>query len=131
MRTAWRRSWGALAEIAAGNTREREGLNEPLHWRKIIGQAIGIVMERFEINEDRAFTFLLCASSHGNLKLRDIAQELVDKETAVRRRKESARIRTQISRGRQVRSTSQRLVAGALPVAAPCGQPCSAFGAVP
>jgi hypothetical protein len=30
------------------------------------------------MNEDRAFAFLVRASSHGNVKLRDVAQELVD-----------------------------------------------------
>lgn len=30
------------------------------------------------MDEDRAFGFLVRASSHSNLKLRDIAQELVD-----------------------------------------------------
>jgi len=46
--------------------------------RKVIGQAIGILMERYEMNEDRAFAFLVRASSHGNVKLRSVAQELVD-----------------------------------------------------
>jgi AmiR/NasT family two-component response regulator len=49
-----------------------------LQARKVIGQAIGIVMERYQMNEDRAFSFLVRASSHGNIKLRDIAQELVE-----------------------------------------------------
>jgi hypothetical protein len=28
------------------------------------------------MNEDRAFAFLVRASSHGNIKLRDVAQEV-------------------------------------------------------
>ena len=64
--------------IALGHLHERETLNEALHTRKVIGQAIGIVMERYEMNEDRAFAFLVRASSHSNIKLRAIAQELVD-----------------------------------------------------
>ena len=35
-------------------------------------------MERFAMNEDRAFDFLLRTSSHGNIKLRDVAARLVD-----------------------------------------------------
>jgi len=66
------------AALALGWARHDEQLNEALVTRKAIGQAIGIVMERYSINEDRAFHFLLRASSHGNIKLRDVAQELVD-----------------------------------------------------
>ena len=54
------------------------GLNEALQTRKIIGEAIGILMERHAVNEDRAFAFLVRASSHANIKLRVVAQELVD-----------------------------------------------------
>lgn len=70
--------FAAHAAIALGHARERETLNEALHSRKVIGQAIGIVMERYEMDEDRAFAFLVRASSHGNIKLREIAQEIVD-----------------------------------------------------
>ena len=45
--------------------------------RKNIGQAIGIVMERYGITEDRAFQFLIRASSTSNVKLRDVAEEVV------------------------------------------------------
>jgi GAF domain-containing protein len=66
------------AAIALGHAHEREGLNEALQTRKVIGEAIGILMERHTMNEDHAFEFLVRASSHANIKLRDIAQELVD-----------------------------------------------------
>ena len=66
------------AAIALHNADERENLNQALHSRKVIGQALGIVMERYGLNEDRAFAFLVRASSTGNVKVRDIAQELVD-----------------------------------------------------
>ena len=65
------------AALALGNARERETLNEALTTRQVIGQAVGIVMERYQISSDRAFDFLVRASSVGNLKLRDVAQELV------------------------------------------------------
>jgi GAF domain-containing protein len=70
--------FAAHAAIALGSAREHEGLNTALHSRKVIGQALGILMERYQMSEDRAFAFLLRASSHGNVKLRDVAQELVD-----------------------------------------------------
>ncbi|MFL6131362.1 MAG: GAF and ANTAR domain-containing protein [Nocardioidaceae bacterium] len=70
--------FAAHAAIALGHVRERENLNDALHSRKVIGQAIGMVMERYQLTEDRAFAFLVRASSHSNIKLRDIAQEIVD-----------------------------------------------------
>jgi len=70
--------FAAHAAIALGHARERDTLNEALHSRKVIGQAIGMLMERYEMDEDRAFAFLVRASSHSNIKLRDVAQELVD-----------------------------------------------------
>jgi AmiR/NasT family two-component response regulator len=35
-------------------------------------------MQRYGLNEDRAFAFLVRASQSGNIKVRDIAQQLVD-----------------------------------------------------
>lgn len=43
-----------------------------------MGQGLGILMERYDMNEDRAFAFLVRASNHANVKLREVAQELVD-----------------------------------------------------
>ncbi len=70
--------FAAHAAIALSNAHERDTLNTGLSTRKVIGQALGILMERYEMSEDRAFTFLVRASNEGNLKLRDIAQSLVD-----------------------------------------------------
>jgi GAF domain-containing protein len=66
------------AAIALGWVRHDEQLNEALSTRKVIGQAIGIIMQKYQIDEDRAFHFLTRASSTSNIKLRLIAQELVD-----------------------------------------------------
>jgi GAF domain-containing protein len=68
--------------IALGHAYERDTLNEGLQTRKVIGQAIGILMERYEMNEDRAFAFLVRASSHTNMKLRAVAQQVVDERNA-------------------------------------------------
>ena len=70
--------FAAHAAIALGHAQERHGLNEGMQTRKVIGQAIGILMERYKMNEDRAFAFLVRSSSHNNIKLRAIAQGLVD-----------------------------------------------------
>ncbi len=53
-------------------------LNEALSTRKVIGQAIGIAMERYGIDETRAFEFLIRVSQTSNTKLRDVATEIVE-----------------------------------------------------
>ena len=70
------------AALALGNAREKETLNEALQTRQVIGTAIGIVMERYQFSAERAYECLLRASSVGNLKLRDVAQELVNQRNA-------------------------------------------------
>ena len=65
------------AGIVLGHVQHAHELNRALETRKTIGQAIGIVMERYRIDEDRAFQFLVRASSSSNIKLRDIADEVV------------------------------------------------------
>ena len=72
------RLFATHAAIALGHAQEREALNRGMETRKTIGAAIGILMERYEMNEDRAFAFLVRASSHRNIKIREIARELVD-----------------------------------------------------
>jgi GAF domain-containing protein len=67
------------AAIALGHARKVSHLNQALTSRKVIGQALGILMERYGLTDERAFEFLVRASSHGNVKLRDVAQDLVDK----------------------------------------------------
>ena len=76
------RLFATHAAIALGRAHERRTLNEALQTRKVIGEAIGILMERYEVNEDRAFAFLVRASSHANIKLRAVAQQLVDERNA-------------------------------------------------
>ncbi|RYD95656.1 MAG: ANTAR domain-containing protein, partial [Sphingobacteriales bacterium] len=57
--------------------RHEHQLKESVASRQAIGTAVGIVMERYQISEDRAFQFLVRASSTSNIKLRALAQELV------------------------------------------------------
>jgi hypothetical protein len=53
-------------------------LNAAMQTRKVIGQAIGILMERYGIAEDNAFHFLVRASQTDNIKVRDIAAGIVE-----------------------------------------------------
>jgi len=53
-------------------------LGEAVRSRTVIGEAVGIVMERYDLNDERAFAFLQRLSSQRNLKVRVVAQEIVD-----------------------------------------------------
>lgn len=66
------------AAVAVTHAGEREHFNDALRSRTVVGQALGILMERYSMDQDRAFGFLIRASSHGNKKLRDLADELVE-----------------------------------------------------
>ncbi|KRB77072.1 hypothetical protein ASE01_09955 [Nocardioides sp. Root190] len=69
--------FAAHASIALGRARHEHQLNESVASRQAIGTAVGIIMERYRIQEDRAFQFLVRASSTSNIKLRTLAEELV------------------------------------------------------
>ncbi len=66
------------AGIALVTARHREQMNDALASRKLIGQAIGLVMERYQIDDQRAFEFLVRISQRSNVKIRDVAQERVN-----------------------------------------------------
>jgi hypothetical protein len=53
-------------------------LGEAVRSRTVIGQAVGIVMERYRLNDERAFAFLQRLSSQRNVKVRLVAQEIID-----------------------------------------------------
>jgi transcriptional regulator with GAF, ATPase, and Fis domain len=77
--------YAAHAALALGHALEHDGLNIALSSRKVIGQALGILMERYGITEERAWAFLTRASSRSNVKLRDVAAELVAQAGATNR----------------------------------------------
>ena len=70
----------AFTTARAHEEEERKAaqLHSALATREMIGQAQGILMERERISSDEAFDILRRASQHLNLKLRVVAQELVD-----------------------------------------------------
>lgn len=67
----------AHAAIALGAARHADQMDEALATRKTIGQALGIVMERYNMTEMRALQFLIRVSRESNIKLRGVATELV------------------------------------------------------
>lgn len=66
----------AAAAILA--SREGEQLQSALSTRDRIGQAKGIIMERFKIDDVRAFGMLRQLSQDTNTKLIDVAQRVID-----------------------------------------------------
>jgi hypothetical protein len=66
------------AEAHDADTARAENLQSALVTRELIGQAEGILMERERITADQAFDILRRASQHLNVKLRDIARNLVE-----------------------------------------------------
>lgn len=54
-----------------------EQLNEALHTRTDIGTAVGIVMQRYGLDRNRAFDFLVRKSNTSNVKLRVLAREII------------------------------------------------------
>jgi len=70
------------AAIALGSANQLEGLNEALHTRSVIGQAMGILMHQYTFDADGAFGLLIRSSSHANVKLRIVAERLVSAANA-------------------------------------------------
>ncbi len=65
------------AALAMGKAIREDQWLAALATRKVIGQALGIVMERYELDEHRAFAFLTRVSQTSNIKLRRVAEEVV------------------------------------------------------
>jgi GAF domain-containing protein len=66
------------ASVAVANARQVQNLGAALDARKVVGQAMGILMERFDLDSDRAFAVLRRYSQDQNVKLRDVAQRLIE-----------------------------------------------------
>jgi GAF domain-containing protein len=66
------------ASVALASARHEESMAQAVDARKLVGQAMGILMERFDVDGDRAFAILKRYSQDTNTKLRDVAQQLID-----------------------------------------------------
>jgi len=66
------------AALALSHAWNEAGLNTALDRRKLIGQAQGILMERHDLDETRAFEVLHRYSQDHNIKLRDVATYLIE-----------------------------------------------------
>lgn len=66
------------ASIALASARHEESLNRAIDGRKLVGQAQGILMERFDLDDRQAFDVLRRYSQAHNIKLVEVARLLVD-----------------------------------------------------
>lgn len=65
------------AVVVIGYANEISSLRQAIATRQQIGQAVGIVMERYSLTEDRAFAFLTRLSQTRNEKIAVIAKEFI------------------------------------------------------
>jgi GAF domain-containing protein len=68
----------AHAAVALAGTLEEDHLRRALETRRMIGEATGILRERFGLTTDGAFGVLRRMSQNHNIKLHRVAQTLVD-----------------------------------------------------
>lgn len=66
------------ARALLGYAAEVEHLSAALHTRTDIGTAVGILMERYRIDRHQAFAFLTRNSQTRNIKVRVLAQQIID-----------------------------------------------------
>jgi AmiR/NasT family two-component response regulator len=74
-------AWVAVAvgnaDMIARTADDLAGMREAMASRAVIEQAKGILIERHKLTQDQAFTELSRASQNTNIRLRDVADELV------------------------------------------------------
>jgi len=72
------------ASVALTSSRDVEGLRRAVDARKLIGMAMGLVMERYGVEPDQAFEVLRRYSQDRNVKLREVARGIVEDRTLPR-----------------------------------------------
>jgi GAF domain-containing protein len=70
------------AAVVLGYAQRAESLADAVRTREAIGTAVGIVMARYGINHTRAFEYLVRLSNDQNVKLRQIAADIVNSAEA-------------------------------------------------
>lgn len=66
------------AGIAIDYAREITHLQQAVETRQVIGQAVGVVMQQYGMDDARAFAFLARLSSTTNTKLKVVAERLIE-----------------------------------------------------
>lgn len=70
------------AALALARARRESDLTDAIATRQQIGMAIGLTMARYHLDSERAFQYLVRASSTSQVKIRDIAQEIIEAANA-------------------------------------------------
>ena len=83
-RLAHAKVFAAQAAIALSQSRRENHLAAALQSSRTIGKAIGLTMERFDLDDEEAFARLACLSQESNVKLRDLAAHLVKQSNDLR-----------------------------------------------
>lgn len=71
------RLFAAHAAVAYAAARKEADLDRALETSRLIGQAQGILIERHKLTGEQAFALLVAVSQRRNVKLRELAEELV------------------------------------------------------
>jgi hypothetical protein len=66
---------------AQAMAREIEQLRYALESRDIIGQAKGMIMERFQLDAARAFELMIRVSQNSNIRVADLAEEIASRRS--------------------------------------------------
>jgi hypothetical protein len=69
--------FASQAAVAIAYAGEVKDLRRAMRTRETIGKAVGIVMERYKLSDDRAFAFLARISQNRNVKLNQVAEEVI------------------------------------------------------
>lgn len=72
------RLFAVHASLAVERAHREQELSELLASRKAIGQAVGLVMERYQVDEERAHQFLVRFSRGSGTSLREVADDLIN-----------------------------------------------------
>jgi len=72
------RLFATHAALALARLRTEDQLRAAVSTRQVIGQAMGLISQRYRVNGDRAFGYLVRTSQTTNTKLREIAAQIVE-----------------------------------------------------
>jgi GAF domain-containing protein len=76
--------FAAQAALALRQAQRETDLRLALRTSRTIGNAVGLVMERFDLDDEEAFEYLARLSQRSNTKLRDLAAHLVKQSNDLR-----------------------------------------------
>lgn len=83
------RTFGDLASTAAATAQTVVGLRHAMRSRHVIGIAQGILMQRYDMGEEAAFDVLRRYSNQDNVKLRGLAERVIQERSLPDRAPES------------------------------------------